>query len=51
MNQEILKNAMNAFVIESESLIKTAEAIDPEQFSKAVEVLSKATRIASAGCG
>lgn len=51
MNKEILDNAMNAFQIESESLLKTAEAIDPEQFARAVEVLSKAERIGAAGCG
>ncbi len=49
--KEIVNNALNSFKIESESLIKTMEAIDPEQFAKAVEVLSKAERIAAAGCG
>ncbi len=51
MNAEILQNAMNAFKIESESLIKTMEAIDPKEFEKAVEALAKAERIAAAGCG
>ncbi len=49
--KDIVNNALNSFKIESESLIKTMEAIDPEQFAKAVEVLSKAERIAAAGCG
>ena len=48
---EIIRDAMNAFTIESESLIKTAEAIDPAEFAKAVEVLAKAERIGAAGCG
>ena len=51
MNAEILQIAMNAFRIESESLIKTMEAIDPKEFEKAVEALAKAERIAAAGCG
>ena len=51
MKQEILANAMNAFRIESESLIKTMEAIDPEQFAAVVDALAKAERIAAAGCG
>ena len=48
---EIIRDAMNAFTIESESLLKTAEAIDPAEFAKAVEVLAKAERIGAAGCG
>ena len=51
MKDGILENAMNAFRIESESLIKTMEAIDPEQFAAVVDALSKAERIAAAGCG
>ena len=49
--KNIVDNALGSFKIEAESLIKTMEAIDPEQFAKAVEVLSKAERIAAAGCG
>lgn len=49
--EKIVKEAMNAFAIESESLIKTAETIDPSEFAKAVEVLAKAERIGAAGCG
>ena len=48
---EIFDIAMNAFKIESESLKATASVIDKEQFMKAVEVLSTAERIGTAGCG
>ena len=51
MMENIVKNALNSFAIESESLIKTAEAIYPAEFAKAVEVLAKAERIGAAGCG
>lgn len=51
MNKEIIDSAMNAFAIESESLLKTAEVLDREEFARAVEVLSKAERIGAAGCG
>ena len=49
--QPIVMSALNSFVIESESLLKTADAIDPTEFAKAVEVLAKAERIGAAGCG
>lgn len=51
MMEYIVKEAMKAFEIESESLIKTRDAIDPAEFAKAVEVLSSAVRIGAAGCG
>ena len=51
MNKEIIDSAMNAFTIESESLLKTAEVLDRKEFARAVEVLSKAERIGAAGCG
>ena len=51
MKNGILEHAMDAFKIESESLIKTMEAIDPEQFAAVVDALAKAERIAAAGCG
>ena len=51
MNKEILDSAMNAFAIERESLLKTAEVLDREEFARAVEVLSKAERIGASGCG
>ena len=49
--KEIVANAMNAFAIEAESLAATREVIDEAEFARAVEVLAKAERIASAGCG
>ena len=51
MNGEYVKNAFSAFDIEAESLIKTKEALDAGELTRAVEVLAKAERIAAAGCG
>lgn len=51
MNEKIIESAMNAFDIEAESLIKTKEALDKNEFARAVEALSKAERIGAAGCG
>ncbi|MBO5683186.1 MAG: SIS domain-containing protein [Clostridia bacterium] len=51
MSAEYLKSAMDTFKIEAESLMATAETIDPREFERAVEVLAKAERIAAAGCG
>ena len=51
MTDAIYTAAMDAFKIESESLMATAEAIDKDQFMQAVEVLSTAERIGTAGCG
>jgi len=51
MKNELIQRGKDAFQIESESLLKTAEVMDWEAFYKAVEVLGKATRIAAAGCG
>lgn len=51
MNKEIIAHAMEAFKIESESLLRTAEVIDSVEFARAVEVLANATRIGAAGCG
>ena len=48
---EMISNAMNAFAIEAESLLKTRAVIDEASFAEAVRVLSSAERIASAGCG
>ncbi len=48
---EIIDRAIEAFTIESESLLKTAEVIDRGEFARAVEVLAKAERIGSSGCG
>jgi D-arabinose 5-phosphate isomerase GutQ len=51
MNESVLKYAFDAFRIESESLQKTAEVLDPKEVARAVEALAKAERIASSGCG
>lgn len=51
MNPDYIKDAMNTFETEAESLLETAKVIDAEQFARAVEVLSSAPRIAAAGCG
>ena len=51
MSADYLASAMDTFKIEAESLMATAERIDPKEFERAVEVLAKAERIAAAGCG
>jgi len=51
MEKQILTDAMETFRIEAESLAETAKVLDAEAFGRAVEVLSKAPRIAAAGCG
>ncbi len=49
--KEIVASAMNAFATEAESILETRKVIDEAEFARAVEVLAKAERIASAGCG
>lgn len=51
VENNILKDAMQTFAIEAESLAETAKVLDADAFSRAVEVLAKAPRIAAAGCG
>lgn len=51
MNGDYINDAIQAFEIEAQSLRETAKVIDREQFGRAVDVLSVAPRIASAGCG
>lgn len=51
MKKESMERAMNAFAIESESLLETAKVLDEKEFAKAVKALVKAPRIASTGCG
>ena len=46
-----LNQAYDAFKIEADSILETAKVIDREQMRLAVEALSKAERIAAAGCG
>ncbi len=51
MTSDFVKIGLDAFSIESESILKTAEAVDPVEFEKAVVALAGAERIAAAGCG
>ncbi|MBO4264526.1 MAG: SIS domain-containing protein [Clostridia bacterium] len=51
MKPEALKAAMDAYDIEAQCIREMAEFVDEKQFSKAVEALANATRIASSGCG
>ena len=48
VEKRILTDAMQTFRIEAESLAETAKVLDAEAFGRAVEVLSKAPRIAAA---
>ncbi len=51
MKTETIERALAAFTIESDSILATRDAMDMEAFEKAVEALSKAERIGTAGCG
>ncbi len=51
MKQEALLRAKEAYKIESECLAEMLNHFDEEAFSKAVELLAKAERIGSCGCG
>ena len=51
MMEAFLNTALEAFKIESESILATGAAIDNEEFEKAVIALANAPRIAAAGCG
>ena len=51
MKAETIERALAAFTIESDSILATRDAMDMEAFEKAVEALSKAERIGTAGCG
>lgn len=51
MKEQIMLHALNSFQIESDSILATRDCMDIEAFSRAVDVLSKAPRIASTGCG
>ena len=46
-----LESALDAFKIESESILATGENIDREEFSRAVVALASASRICASGCG
>ncbi len=51
MKKETLKQVKDVFAIESECIKNMEQYFDEEQFSKAVDLLKNATRIATAGCG
>lgn len=51
MKEDSWKQAQEAFVIESEALMKARTCIDKTAFAKAVAVLAGADRIAASGCG
>lgn len=51
MKEDFIASAFDSFRIESESILATGEAIDREEFKKAVVALGNAPRIAAAGCG
>ena len=51
MKAETLGMVQNSFEIEAQVLIDTGENMDWTAFSKAVELLSRAERIAVSGCG
>jgi len=51
MHAKALECARQAFVIEAESLLAAGNWFDDGSFSRAVDVLVKAPRIAASGCG
>lgn len=51
MKAETIERALNAFTIESDSILATRDKMDMEAFAKAVDALSKAERIGTTGCG
>ena len=51
MMESALDQAFDAFKTEADSILETAKVLDREQMRRAVEALSKAERIAAAGCG
>ena len=51
MKSEALAAAQAAYDIEAQCINEMKDFLDPDQFGKAVEVLAKAPRIASCGCG
>lgn len=51
MINDFVDIGLNAFSIESESILKTLDAIDKKEFEKAVVAIAKAERIAASGCG
>ena len=51
MKPESLKAIKDAYVIERDCINEMKDYIDDEQFAKAVDLLSKAPRIGTCGCG
>ena len=51
MKEEALRQAKQVYAIESECITKMQEYFDEDAFSKAVELLKNAPRIATSGCG
>lgn len=51
MKKETIERAFAAFTIESDSILATRDGMDMEAFAEAVDVLAKAERIGTAGCG
>ena len=51
ISKEALQAAHAAYDIEEACIREMKEYIDDEQFSRAVELLSDAVRIGTAGCG
>ena len=51
MKEEYIDYALSSFKVESESILATGEAMDREEFKKAVVALASAHRIAASGCG
>jgi len=51
MKNEALNAAKAAFAIEAEEITRAREVMNWDAFAKAVEVLAKAERIGTAGCG
>ena len=51
MKHETKERILAAFTIESDSILATRDAFDPEAFEKAVDILSTVPRIGTTGCG
>jgi len=51
MKKEALQAAQSAFDLEAAEILRAKEVMDWDAFAKAVEVLAKAERIGTAGCG
>jgi len=51
MKAQSWERAKESFKIESEAIKMTSENIDKESFEKAIDILAKAARIATSGCG